>query len=93
MISKYINLKDQQNINYERLKQPAEAMKEGKLVLFPTETVYGIGANALDEKACSKIFEAKGRKQDNPLIVHISDIDMLYTIVDQVRRNRAKIND
>lgn len=48
-------------------------MKAGKTVIFPTETVYGLGANALDEDAVSKIYEAKGRPSDNPLIVHIGD--------------------
>ena len=46
-------------------------------MLFPTETVYGIGANALDEKAVKDIFIAKGRAQDNPLIVHIANIEMI----------------
>ena len=55
----------------------ARTLKEGGLVVFPTETVYGLGANALDADAVSKIFEAKGRPADNPLIVHISDYDML----------------
>ena len=50
----------------------AEIIKSGGLVAIPTETVYGLGANGLDEKAVAKIFEAKGRPQDNPLILHIS---------------------
>ena len=53
MKSKYINFK--QNKNYEELKAPAEAIREGKLVIFPTETVYGIGANAIDEEAVRNI--------------------------------------
>ncbi|MDR3278892.1 MAG: threonylcarbamoyl-AMP synthase [Synergistaceae bacterium] len=52
----------------------AKVIKSGGLVAFPTETVYGLGANALDEAAVSRIFEAKGRPQDNPLILHISNI-------------------
>lgn len=55
----------------------ARTLKDGGLVVFPTETVYGLGANALDAEAVSKIFEAKGRPADNPLIVHISDYEML----------------
>ena len=51
----------------------AEIIKNGGLVAIPTETVYGLGANGLDENAVAKIFEAKGRPQDNPLILHISD--------------------
>lgn len=55
------------------IEQAALALREGKLVIFPTETVYGLGANALEAKACAAIFEAKGRPQFNPLIVHIAD--------------------
>ncbi|MDD7387053.1 MAG: L-threonylcarbamoyladenylate synthase, partial [Firmicutes bacterium] len=50
----------------------ADIIKSGGLVAIPTETVYGLGANGLDEQAVLKIFEAKGRPQDNPLILHIS---------------------
>ena len=51
----------------------ADLLRQGKLVALPTETVYGLGANGLDEKAVAAIFQAKGRPQDNPLILHISD--------------------
>lgn len=57
----------------EKMQFAADIIKKGGLVAFPTETVYGLGANALDEKAVSSIFTAKGRAQDNPLIVHVSD--------------------
>lgn len=53
----------------------AEVLRRGGLVAFPTETVYGLGANALDENAVKSIFTAKGRAQDNPLIVHLSDAE------------------
>ena len=79
MKSKYIDFKKEQNL--EELKAPAEAIKQGKLVLFPTETVYGIGANALNVEAVKKIYEAKGRASDNPLIAHIANIDMLEELV------------
>lgn len=59
------------------IKEAAETIKKSGLVVFPTETVYGLGANALDEEAVKKIFEAKGRPQDNPLIVHVSDISQV----------------
>ncbi|MEA4824139.1 MAG: L-threonylcarbamoyladenylate synthase [Clostridiaceae bacterium] len=52
-------------------------LREGKLVIFPTETVYGLGANALDAAAARRIFEAKGRPSDNPLIAHIDDLAAL----------------
>ena len=55
-------------------------IREGGLVCFPTETVYGLGANALDAKAVENIFKAKGRPQDNPLIVHIGDLSMVRNI-------------
>lgn len=89
MVSKYIDLKE--NNEYEKIKPAAESIKQGKLVLFPTETVYGIGANALDEKAVKDIFIAKGRAQDNPLIVHISDIIMLDTLVKNVGKIEQKL--
>lgn len=82
MKSKYIDFKN--NKNYEELKAPAEAIKQGKLVLFPTETVYGLGANALDVEAVKKIYIAKGRASDNPLIAHIANIDMLQELVTEV---------
>ncbi|MBQ3923999.1 MAG: threonylcarbamoyl-AMP synthase [Firmicutes bacterium] len=56
----------------ENIKLAADVIKEGGLVAFPTETVYGLGANALDEVAVKKVYEAKGRPSDNPMIVHIS---------------------
>lgn len=61
------------NINYEAINEAANVIKKGGLVAFPTETVYGLGANALDEASVKKIFEAKGRPQDNPLIIHVAD--------------------
>ena len=64
---------DENNIDKNEIKKQANILKEGKTVIFPTETVYGLGANALDESAVSKIYEAKGRPSDNPLIVHIYD--------------------
>ena len=79
METKYFDLREK--IDDEKIKEAAEAIKEGKLVLFPTETVYGLGANGLDENAVKKIFEAKGRPSDNPLIVHISSIEMLDIVV------------
>lgn len=59
----------------ENIEIAAQYLREGKLVGLPTETVYGLGANALDEKAVHSIFAAKGRPADNPLIVHVPDIE------------------
>lgn len=91
MKSKYIDLKETKN--YEEIKQASEAIKQGKLVLFPTETVYGIGANALDENAVKKIYEAKGRASDNPLIAHISNLEMLKKLVKEVGDIEKKLID
>lgn len=65
------------------LAMAAELLKSGKRVIFPTETVYGLGANALDPQAVKSIFEAKGRPSDNPLIVHISDISQVLEIAEE----------
>lgn len=59
-----------------KIKQAAELLRTGHLVAFPTETVYGLGANALDEAAVGRIFEAKGRPTSSPLIVHVASIEM-----------------
>lgn len=64
---------DAVNIDENELRPAAEELRQGRIVAFPTETVYGLGANALDEEAVRRIFEAKGRPSDNPLIVHIAD--------------------
>jgi len=67
--------------NYEKsINRSAEILKQGGIVAIPTETVYGLAASALDENAIKKVFEAKGRPQDNPLIVHISSMDMLNEV-------------
>ena len=62
------------------LEEAAALLRAGQLVAFPTETVYGLGANALDKQAVLSIFEAKGRPSDNPLIVHIHDRSQLEGI-------------
>src|SRR5579871_2611685 len=65
----------------EIIQRAAEALREGGLVAFPTETVYGLGANALDPQAVAGIFEAKGRPGNNPLIVHVADADAARQLV------------
>ncbi len=72
------------NPDNEKLKDLAKIISSGGIVAFPTETVYGIGANALDEKAVEKIFHAKGRPSDNPLIVHISEIKEAKKLVKHI---------
>lgn len=89
MISKYSNQKEE--IKEKEIQEAAGEIKKGNLVLFPTETVYGIGANALDEEAVKKIFLAKGRAQDNPLIVHVSNIQMVEEIVTNIGTLERKL--
>lgn len=81
MKSKFVDCKE--NIDIEKIKEIANQVKKGSLVLFPTETVYGIGANALSDEAVKKIFIAKGRAQDNPLIAHIASFEDLKNIVEK----------
>lgn len=66
------------------LHPAAEALAEGRTVAFPTETVYGIGANALDESAIKKIYKAKGRPSDNPLIVHVTSRESVEALVSEI---------
>lgn len=88
---KSIYFNEEKKVKIEEIKKAANGIRKGKLVLFPTETVYGIGANALDTNAVQKIFVAKGRASDNPLIVHISNINMLEQIVENVGEIERKL--
>lgn len=71
-----IAILDECNIDESVINEAGQVIAEGGLVIFPTETVYGLGANALDEMAVEKIFKAKGRPQDNPLIVHVANFNI-----------------
>lgn len=73
--------------NEQDIVSAASLLRQGKLVAIPTETVYGLGANGLDEDAVSRIFEAKGRPQDNPLILHISEPEEMNAICHDVPAN------
>ena len=73
------------------IQKAGEILKKGGLVAFPTETVYGLGANALDEDAAAKIYAAKGRPSDNPLIIHITKRESLDTIVTSVSKTAEKL--
>ena len=66
------------------LKKAAEIIRKGGLVAFPTETVYGLGADALNPDAVKKIFVSKGRPLDNPLIVHVADKDQIYRLARKI---------
>ncbi len=75
------------------LGEAAELLKQGKLVAFPTETVYGLGADGLDEKAVANIYVAKGRPSDNPLILHISHLEELKQLVAHIPNNAKVLMD
>ena len=77
-------LLDRNHLQEEQLKEAAELLQKGELVAFPTETVYGLGGNALDPGASAKIYAAKGRPSDNPLIVHICDTDALPVLAKDI---------
>lgn len=79
------------NPNKEDLKECADTLRNGGLVAFPTETVYGLGANALDPHAVAGIFEAKGRPQDNPLIVHVSRVEQLPLLVERIDSRASQL--
>lgn len=69
----------------------AEIIKKGGIVAFPTETVYGLGASAYNENAIKKIYKAKGRPSDNPLIVHISGIEEITKVAREIPENARKL--
>jgi L-threonylcarbamoyladenylate synthase len=91
MTSKMIKIES--TADFEKLSEPAKALAEGKLVAFPTETVYGLGGNALDAQTVKKIYGAKGRPSDNPLIVHVSSKEDVYSLAETVPENAEKILD
>ena len=78
-------------IDEKAMKEAGEILKNGGLVAFPTETVYGLGANALDEQAAFRIYAAKGRPSDNPLIVHIAKMEDLCQIVKEIPEEARKL--
>ena len=75
---------DAEHLDKEVIKKAGQILKNGGLVAFPTETVYGLGGNALDPKASMKIYAAKGRPSDNPLIVHIAEIEKLKEVTTEI---------
>ncbi len=84
---------DRNQIDEEIMNRAGEILKQGGLVAFPTETVYGLGANALNEEAAMKTYAAKGRPSDNPLIVHVADVEALDQIVTHVPEKARKVID
>ena len=82
---------DRKNIDQKLIEKAAGFIKNGDLVAFPTETVYGLGADGLNNQACLKIFKAKHRPADNPLILHISHISMLDNLVEEISESHKKL--
>ena len=82
---------DQENIENSVLGEAAMILRSGELVAFPTETVYGLGANALDAGAAAKIYAAKGRPSDNPLIVHVCNMDQVKRVVREIPETAKKL--
>ncbi len=82
---------NEKQLNKEIIEKAGEILKNGGLVAFPTETVYGLGADALNEKAAEKIYAAKGRPSDNPLIIHITNMDDLEEVTDVIPEVAFKV--
>ncbi len=80
------------NPEVDRIRMAAELVKRGEIVAFPTETVYGLGGDAYNPEAAKKVFLAKNRPMDNPLIVHISDQDQLFDVAEDVPDNVMEIS-
>ncbi|NLP30200.1 MAG: threonylcarbamoyl-AMP synthase, partial [Clostridiales bacterium] len=85
------DIKELNNDSLKKIDEVAMILRNGGVVAFPTETVYGLGADALNHKAVSKIFKAKGRPSDNPLIVHISDIEQCYSLTNSFTETIKKL--
>ncbi|KAB8127177.1 threonylcarbamoyl-AMP synthase [Gracilibacillus oryzae] len=77
----------------QALQEAADQIKKGELIAFPTETVYGLGADATNEEAIQKIYQAKGRPSDNPLIVHLADKNQISEFVKEIPPLAAKLID
>lgn len=88
MLTKIIDIRENR---IDALNESAKLLKNGEVVGIPTETVYGLAANALDEEAVKKIYVAKGRPSDNPLIVHISDLSELSPLVKEIPEKVKKM--
>ena len=73
------------------IEEAAQILKAGGLVAFPTETVYGLGGNGLDKEAARKIYAAKGRPSDNPLILHVSKMEEVYPLVENVPEKAKRL--
>ena len=91
MKTRIIDIESLDEAGEKELQAVAALIKNGETVVFPTETVYGLGANAFDPEAVKKIFVAKGRPNDNPLIVHISEIAEVEPLVAEIPKKAIKL--
>ena len=82
---------DEQHIDMNLIKEAGDVIRAGGLVAFPTETVYGLGGDALNPSSSEKIYRAKGRPSDNPLIIHIADMEALDRIVREIPESAVKL--
>lgn len=89
MKTKLFTIEENQQ-EYNWMDEAAMMIRNGSLVAFPTETVYGLGANALDPEAIAKIYQAKGRPSDNPLIVHVANLSMVEELVTEISSQARK---
>lgn len=92
LITKIIKI-DRNHFSSADVEAAAALLRAGHLVAFPTETVYGLGANALDETAAKRIYAAKGRPSDNPLIVHIAEMSALYELAEEVPEDAVRLGE
>ncbi|WP_405375084.1 L-threonylcarbamoyladenylate synthase [Pseudobutyrivibrio sp.] len=92
MITKIMDVSEEP-INMEYIREASEILKSGGLVAFPTETVYGLGGDATDKEASRKIYAAKGRPSDNPLIVHIAKFSQLEDITENLPKTAKLLAD
>ena len=88
-MEQYINMKN--NLNYDKLKKPAQIIKNGGIVIFPTETVYGIGTNGLDENAIKKLYEVKQRPINKPISLLVNNIEMVEKIAKNITEVEYKL--
>ena len=90
METEILNVEDL-SANYKNIVKGAEYLRKGEVIAIPTETVYGLAADAFNENAVKKIFEVKGRPQDNPLLMHIHKLEQVYDICEGITKEAEKV--
>lgn len=89
IMEKYLNFREK--IDDNKIKEIAKEIKKGKVVVFPTETVYGIGTNGLDENAIEKIYKIKKRPKEKPISLLVSDIEMINKVAKEINEKEYKL--